>query len=166
MEIPVEYNLAGQPWEKKEDDQLIKEYNINMLNLLDICKIHKRMPGGIVSRLKRLNLIEDKYKIRGYEEYLQSDLYKEKQEIRKEKRLERKKENNNICLISQDDSILETNIIDTTTYTDRQKVRIQRKQIPSDIIELKKDVKQIKENIAKILEMMNALYEFENNKEE
>ena len=76
IEIPKEYNLAGQSWEKEEDDQLVEEYNIGKLDLMEICKVHKRMPGGIMSRLKRLNLINMKNEVRGYSEYLKSDLYK------------------------------------------------------------------------------------------
>ena len=128
MEILSEYYLAGEKWEIKEDDQLIKEYNIDKLNLLDICKIHKRKPGGIMSRLKKLNLIDMKNNARGYQDYEQSDLYE-------------KKVNN---------TILESNIINNTTYT-----KLQRKQISSDIIEIKKDLKEIKENISKIFELIN-----------
>lgn len=86
IEIPKEYNLAGQSWEKTEDDQLIKEYTTDKLDLLEICKIHKRMPGGIVSRLKRLNLIQMKHDTRGYSEYLKSDLYKVVSKITKERK--------------------------------------------------------------------------------
>lgn len=136
---PLEYNLAGQPWEKKEDDQLIKEYNIDKLKLLDISKIHKRMPGGIISRLKKLNLIDMRCNARGYEEYQNSNLYKDICKTRAENRLERKIEssvNTNSNTISQGNQ---------------------------NIIELKKDVKEMKENISKILELMNAIYDFENN---
>jgi hypothetical protein len=42
MEIKEFFNLAGQPWEQKEDEQLIKEYNNDKINLIDISKIHKR----------------------------------------------------------------------------------------------------------------------------
>lgn len=62
MEIPKEYSRVGESWEKIENEQLIKEYTIDNLNILDICKIHKRMPGGIISRLKHLGIISDKRK--------------------------------------------------------------------------------------------------------
>lgn len=164
MEIPVEYNLAGQPWEKHEDEQLIKEYNVDKLSLLDICKIHKRMPGGIISRLKLHNLIDMRINARGYLEYERSELYKEicknKSGKRTEKRTEIKelktiqKIDVNKPMFLQDDGI--------NSYTDRQAARIMRKQFPSDVIQLKEDIKEIKEKINKILELMNAVYEFEN----
>ena len=160
MEIPIEYNLAGKSWEKKEDDQLIKEYNIDRLNLLDICKIHKRMPGGIVSRLKRLNLVDINYKIRGYKDYQHSDIYKKICKYRAENKLDIKAENKNVCLISEDNTDIILNNIDDMY---RPTARLYRKQMSSDIIQLKKDVKEIKESVSKILELMNAVYEFENS---
>ena len=77
MENQEDFKLAGKPWSHEEDEQLIKEYTVNKINLLEICEIHKRKPGGITSRLKRLKLIDMKQNARGYSEYLESDLYKE-----------------------------------------------------------------------------------------
>ncbi len=150
MEIPAEYNLAGKPWEKEEDDQLIKEYNINQLAVLELSKIHKRMPGGIISRLRHLNIIDMRSKARGYLEYEKSDLYKQ------------------ICKNKQEKRTGFKNAVSTNTtinLTERQKVRLQRKELPSDILQLKHEVKEIKEKVDKILELMNALYEFESAKE-
>jgi hypothetical protein len=69
--------LAGKPWSPQEDEQLIKEYTNDKLGLLRLCEIHKRNPGGITSRLKRLNLINIRQEARGYEEFINSDLYKD-----------------------------------------------------------------------------------------
>jgi hypothetical protein len=68
--------LAGKSWASQEDEQLIKEYTIDKLGLLRLCEIHKRNPGGITSRLKRLNLINIRQNARGYEEFMNSALYK------------------------------------------------------------------------------------------
>jgi hypothetical protein len=139
MDIKEEYNLAGNPWEKEEDERLTKEYNVDMLNLLDICKLHKRLPGGIMSRLKRLGIVEFTQAIRGYLEYTKSDLYK----IR---------------------SIVPPKTTETPlTPTEKHRARFERKNIPSDILQLQKDVKEIKEDIKKILELMTAVYEFESS---
>lgn len=148
MDIPEEYNLAGKPWEKCEDQQLIKEYTIDTLNLMDISRIHKRMPGGIVSRLIFHKLIVLRSQARGYTEYQQSDLYKEICKHKEDSRLKR-----NTKYINPDNT--------GVSLTDRQTTRLQIKQIPSDIIQLKDDIKEIKKNVSKILEIMNALYEFE-----
>ena len=153
MEIPAEYNLAGQPWEKKEDEQLIKEYTIDELNVLDLCKIHKRMPGGIISRLKHLNLIVMRNQARGHLQYQQSDLYKEICKYKEENRIKRNTERNKQPLI--------TNAI-YKPIADKQTVIQQNKQLSSDIMQLKMDVKEMNEKINKILDLMNAVYEFEN----
>ena len=39
--------------------------------------------------------------------------------------------------------------------TERQTVRLQRKELPSDILQLKNEVKEIKDKVNKILELMN-----------
>ena len=141
MEIPLEYNTAGKPWPKSEDEQLIKEYNVDKLKLLELCTIHKRMPGGITSRLKRLNIVDMRNKVRGYSEYVKSDLYKEISKTKDERRVERKIDAPKQALI-------------TASFTSS-------KNDTHDIMQLKKDVKEIKENVNKILELMNAVYEFQ-----
>ena len=134
----IDFKLAGQPWEKEEDDQLIKGYNIDMLTVLELCKIHKRMPGGIISRLRRLDLIDMRHKARGYDEYEKSDLYKEicknKQE-NKVKRLERKADTKK----------------DTAEPTTQSK----------EIADLKNEIVSLKKDVKEMLRLMNSLYEFE-----
>jgi hypothetical protein len=53
-------DLAGKRWTQEEDEQLIKLYNIDKLDLFNICKIHKRMPGGVASRLVTLNITTER----------------------------------------------------------------------------------------------------------
>ena len=48
---------VGKPWIYIEDSQLINEYNSGM-NILEMCKNHKRNIGGIRSRLRKLNCTE------------------------------------------------------------------------------------------------------------
>jgi len=84
MDNDDDFKLAGKPWSNEEDQQLINEYTVDKLNVLEICEIHKRKPGGITSRLKRLNLIDIRQNARGYSEYLESDLYKVLQEKKSE----------------------------------------------------------------------------------
>ena len=50
---------VGKPWIYNEDSQLIEEYNSGM-NILEICKNHKRNVGGIRSRLRKLNCTEQR----------------------------------------------------------------------------------------------------------
>ena len=77
MERLEEYTRKGQPWDISEDNKLRKEYISDKLTLLQICDIHKRMPGGIIQRLKKLNIIHEKIKTRGYSEYKENNIFKE-----------------------------------------------------------------------------------------
>ena len=45
------FTNSGKPWEQQEDDQLNTLYNVDILDIMAISKIHKRTPGGIISRL-------------------------------------------------------------------------------------------------------------------
>ena len=164
MQLSNEYIHAGNAWNKDEDFQLIKEYNVDKLKLLEISKIHKRMPGGISSRLVSLKLADMRCNIRGYIEYQQSDLYKEivKNNIKNNTEKTHKK-------IIDDTEIIKATIDiknehgSKEQFTPRQKYRLELKQVPSEITEIKKDIQEIKENVNKILELMNAVYEFTDN---
>ena len=160
MTMKQEYYLAGNPWGTQEDEQLIREYITYKLNFMDICKIHKRLPGGISSRLILHNLVDCRQNIRGYTEYQESELYKEICAANREKHAQATKPVH---------TVEPTNANSILPYlTPKQKDRQQRKSMPSDILELKKDVKEIhgiKENVTKILELIHAIYEFENETE-
>jgi len=72
-----EYINVGAPWTPQETADLIKEYNENKLSLLEICRLHKRSPSGIISRLRKYNISNSTKDIRGYSEFKVSDLNKE-----------------------------------------------------------------------------------------
>ena len=42
------FTNSGKPWEQQEDDQLNTLYNVDILDIMAISKIHKRTPGGII----------------------------------------------------------------------------------------------------------------------
>jgi len=130
-----DYSLRGQPWEKDEDQQLIKEYTVDKLTLMQLCKIHKRMPGGITSRLVALKLIYRRDSVRGYTDYQESDLYKE------------------ICKTKLENK------------NNRKEIKAQGISVPQrtldPLAELRKDVNELKKDIKEILRLMNALYDFE-----
>ena len=67
---------VGKPWIYNEDSQLIEEYNSGM-NILEICKNHKRNVGGIRSRLRKLNCTE-----KGRDELSVKALYQDVNEIK------------------------------------------------------------------------------------
>jgi hypothetical protein len=98
MDTVENSNRAGKPWSPEEDEQLVKEYTVDTLSLLELCEKHNRKPGGITSRLKYLNLIDERVAARGYSDYLKSDLYKEMLQKKEEKnsivKAEEKTQNN------------------------------------------------------------------------
>ena len=67
---------VGKPWIYIEDSQLINEYNSGM-NILEMCKNHKRNVGGIRSRLRKLNCTEQRK-----DELSVNELYQDVNEIK------------------------------------------------------------------------------------
>ena len=115
-----------------------------MLDILEISKIHNRAPGGIISRLVKNNCISDRISARGYDVYKNSDLYKE---IVKKNKKNKKNKNSEI------------EKMDKTTQIDNMLISINT----SDYIELQNDVQDVKNAIKELVEMMRAVYEFEDN---
>jgi hypothetical protein len=146
----IQYIRSGQKWDKNEDLQLVKEYDIDKLNLLDICKIHKRKSGGIISRLKKNNLIDMDFNVRGYSEYQKIN----QEELNKE--CEENKINDNV--------LFDTKVEDENFgYTNRKQFRLKQRQMPDEILQIKKDINDIKKDMKKIFELINTVYQFENN---
>lgn len=52
-----DFTNIGKPWEPSDDEQLIKLYNEDQKDILQIAVIVKRVFGGIAARLKKLNII-------------------------------------------------------------------------------------------------------------
>ena len=152
MSLSQDYIFAGEPWLDYEDKQLTKEYTIDQLKLMEIAKIHKRMPGGIVSRLKKLNLISMRQHTRGYSEYKDSELYKE---ICKTNEDKKKNPHNKPDMNKINKLILETLPKLPASDSESDCASVSKKSL-SEITELNKKVD-------KILEIMNALYEFESS---
>jgi hypothetical protein len=85
MDVDTAFKNAGESWTEIEEKQLNKLYNEDKLNIMEIAKIHCRAPGGILSRLKKMNIINLRKNARGYSEYFKSDLYKQLVENNKQK---------------------------------------------------------------------------------
>ena len=95
MNIIEKYYRGGQLWSKEENEELIKGYEVNHFTLLELCDIHKRMPGGISSRLKKLQIIKSSFDVRGYTEFQKSNIRNQmrtnKKEIKEQKNIMYKK---------------------------------------------------------------------------
>jgi len=133
------FKNAGDPWTKEEDIQLNKLYNEDMLDIMEISKIHNRAPGGIISRLFKHNYIVNRQSARGYIVYKNSDLYKQIVSDNKDKYKKKIK----------------------PTQTDNILICINKSEIQNDLKEMKNEIKDLKNTINDLVEMMKAVYDFE-----
>ncbi len=72
MELLINRN---EKWSDTEDKKLLDEYN-NGKNVVHLGLIHGRTPGACAARLQQLNIIKHREDAVGYDEYINSDLYK------------------------------------------------------------------------------------------
>ena len=146
------YSNSGSKWSDDEILQLHKEYKINKLNVKELCKIHKRFLGGIVSRLKVEGLIEYSDHARGYDEFIKSDDYEEMKNIKKQlydnKKEKKPKESKEPKEKKVRTSVYESNVL------------ISIKQ--SDYDELREELYDVKEQLSEIKNMIKnlAIYDF------
>ena len=150
METETIFKNAGEPWSQKEDMQLNKLYNEDMLDIMEISKIHNRAPGGIISRLFKNNYIVNRQSARGYIDYKNSDLYKEIVSNNKDKKKnETGDKPKKINKPTQIDNILISN--NKSDYIELQ----------NDVKEMKNEIKDLKNTIKELVEMLKAVYDFE-----
>jgi hypothetical protein len=69
MEPLSYYTKSGSSWTRHEDESLRREFLIDKITITQLCNLHKRTHGGIISRLKRLGLVEKNAVFKEYEEY-------------------------------------------------------------------------------------------------
>lgn len=141
------FKNAGEYWSQEEDMQLNKLYNEDMLDIIEISKIHNRAPGGIISRLIKHNYIVNRQSSRGYIAYKSSDLYKEivskkiKTKITDnlEKKIKPKQIDNILISINKSDYI----------------------ELQNDVKEMRNEIKQLNNNVKELVEMIKSVYDFE-----
>ncbi len=144
MEAGIMFKNAGEPWLQEEDIQLNKLYNINKIDIIEISKIHNRAPGGIISRLQKHNYITNRVSARGYNDYKNSDLYKEIVST-----------NNNKKKTTQPATILIS--INKSDYIE---IENEFNNLKNEIRDLKKNM-NLKNTIKELIDMMKAVYDFE-----
>jgi hypothetical protein len=151
MDSEIEFKNAGEIWTIEEDSLLNKLYNEDMLDIMEISKIHKRAPGGIISRLIKQKYISERKSARGYDNYKNSELYKKivSNNSTKKKGEELKKQKNTNC-IEQDNILIS---VDKNDYN----------QLQNDVKYIKNEMNIIKTNINELIVMIKAVYEFENS---
>ena len=144
------FKNAGEPWTPEEERQLNKLYNEEMLDIMEISKIHCRAPGGILSRLKLLKYITHRQLARGYDLYKKSNFYKQAIQINKENY-----KNNLTEKLAQ---TIKPSQLDNTLISIHKNGYI---ELLNDVKEMKKEMKDLKNSIKEIVELMKAVYEFE-----
>lgn len=162
------YLNRGKPWLKEEDMKLFDEYNNQKMDIMRIAAIHKRTPSGISSRLKHLQLVDKSSDVRGYEEYLNSDMRNELFEYKKNKKINK--------FNDLDSDILETKLIKYFQKIKNNYSNIERiyenyvtlktyereKQIEIEILKLniinkclKQEINYLKQENTKLKKMLN-----------
>jgi hypothetical protein len=134
------YNRQKESWSDNETQDIRTEYEIKEMTVSQMGDIHRRTPGSISYKLKSLGIIDHNTQARGYDEYKNSNLYKEivgKGKIsdseRKIKRLSRYE-----------------------TISVPPQINIPFKQL----VDLRTDVETLKTDVKEILRLMNAIYGF------
>jgi hypothetical protein len=150
METEITFKNAGEPWSPDEEKQLNKLYNEEMLDIMEISKIHCRAPGGILSRLKLLKYITHRQLARGYDLYKKSNSYKQAIQINKENY-----KNNLTEKLAQ---TIKPSQLDNTLISIHKNGYI---ELQNDVKEMKKEMKDLKNSIKELVELMKAVYEFE-----
>ena len=150
METEIVFKNAGEPWSKEEDTQLNKSYNEDMLDIIEISKIHNRAPGGIISRLIKHNYIANRISARGYIAYKNSDLYKEIVFNNKDK-----KKND---IVDKPEKKIKPTQVDNILISINKSDYI---ELQNDVKEMKNEIKDLKNSIKELVEMLKAVYDFE-----
>lgn len=147
MDTNMIFKNAGASWTQEEDNQLNKLYNEDMLDIMEISKIHNRAPGGIISRLFKHDYIINRQSARGYITYKNSDLYKK--------------------IVSNNNEKKKTAIADKSKpmQIDNILISICKKdytELQNDVKEMKNKIEELNNNIKELSEMIKAVYEFDN----
>jgi len=134
------YNRQKESWSDSELQEIRTEYQTKEMTITEMGNIHRRTPGSISYKLKNLGLITNNNQARGYDEYKNSDLYKEI--VKKGKINDSEKK---MKLISQ---------YQTTSVTPQININFK------ELVDLRSDVEILKTDLKEILRLMNAIYNF------
>ncbi len=145
------FKNAGEPWTPEEERQLNKLYNEDLLDIMEISKIHCRAPGGILSRLKLLKYITQRQSARGYDLYKKSNFYKQA--------IQTNKENYKKNLTEKLEQTIKSNQLDNTLISICNNDYV---ELHDDVKEMKNEIKDLKNSIKELVEIMKAVYDFEN----
>ena len=149
------YSKSKDKWSEEETRQVRIEYEIDLLDVLQIAVNHKRTPGCIGHKLKTLGILTNHTMARGYDTYKSSDLYKEICDSYKKEDAEKKER-----------KILEVKpkrqpMFPIQSLPVSVPVELPKRRLAYEIQELRKEINEMKGDVKRILFLMNAIYEFE-----
>ena len=134
------YDRQKEFWGDNEVQEIRTEYQVKEMTISQIADIHHRTPGSISYKLIKFGIIANNKQARGYDEYKNSNLYKEI--VGKNK------------LNDSERRIKTTSRFETITVPPQ--VNIPFKQL----VDLRSDVETLKMDVKEILRVMNAIYGF------
>jgi len=134
------YNRQKEGWSDSELQEIRTEYENKGLTISEIADIHRRTPGSISYKLIKFGIIANNKQARGYDEYKNSNLYKEIVGKNKLNDSERRIKTNSRY----------------ETITVPPQVNIPFKQL----VDLRSDVETLKSDVKEIVRLMNAIYGF------
>jgi hypothetical protein len=141
----MEDTKIGKKWTQEEDEQLLRLYNKEKLDIIEIAKQHSRLPRAIAVRLVKHEVISNEFEANGYSNYKNSKYYKEtmeqKNSIKKEKPTMKKiqEDNNYLITINRNDYL----------------------RLQDDINEMKQNIFTLNTNMKELITMIKSIYEFE-----
>ena len=144
----------GEKWFDNEDKKLIHEYQEEKLDIKELSKLHQRTRGAIKARLKRLGLINNEITENSYDEYKNSEIYKDVCEHRKERYnggIKKEKNKNNILIT------IEKNNYET--------LQSNLETINEDINELYRKFNFLDKKLDKIIDLLEKQNNSNNNSE-
>jgi hypothetical protein len=134
------YDRQKEFWGDTELQEIRTEYQDKEMTISQIADIHHRTPGSISYKLIKFGIIANNNQARGYDEYKNSNLYKEIVGKNKLNDSERRIKTNSRY----------------ETITVPPQINIPFKQL----VDLRSDVETLKMDVKEILRLMNAIYGF------
>lgn len=152
--VTTTFKCVSEPWSQEEDDQLTKLYNIDALDIIQISKVQNRSPGQIISRLIKCDFIKIRMHARGYISYKNSELYKTIVSTSIKDKMDKQQDKLNKRQEKIDGEQERINKRGTTTTS-------KNTELHNDVKEMKKEISELKTIIHELVEMMKAVYVFE-----
>lgn len=150
-----QFKNAGEPWTKEEEEKLNKLYNEDMLDIMEISKIHCRAPSGILTRLKQLEYITHRPLARGYNLYKNSNFYKQAVLTNKDKY--KKDLTNKISCVQTDNAVNFDNKTEIKELQDSvNEIKTEMNDLQNSVKELNNKFQDLEFGIKQFIEMLSA----------